>query len=201
MGITVDDQLTFKNHIENVSRKIAIATGFLYRGREVLGRRELKLLYNTTILPHLSYCNLVWGINYPTNLLRLQLLQKKAARVILGLQYNEPVPHRFQELDISPITQLIQKRCLMLTYKIRHSIAPVQMQHLLDWRHDKKGMPCVRHRGPLMVPFARTKYQRHTFKYFAPKLLNSLVVTHDMNLDVPISTYKASISEVFAGNI
>ena len=201
LGITVDDQLTFKNHIENVSRKIAIAIGFLYRGREVLGRRELKLVYNAILLPHLNYCNLVWGINYPTNLQRLQLLQKKAARVILGLQYNEPVSHRFQELDISPITQLIERRCLMLIYKIKHSLAPVQMQHLLDWRQDKEDMPCVRHRGPMIVPFARTKYQQHSFKYFAPKLINSLFITHNMSLDIPISAYKAKISEVFAGNI
>ena len=89
----------------------------------------------------------------------------------------------------------------MLTYKIRHSIAPVQMQHLLDWREDKEDMPCVRHRGPLIVPFARTKYQQHLFKYFAPKLVNSLVITHNINLDIPISAYKAKISEVFAGNI
>ena len=89
----------------------------------------------------------------------------------------------------------------MLIYKIKHSIAPLQMQHLLNWRRDKTDMPCVRHRGPLVVPFARTKYQQHTFKYFAPKLMNSLVMTYNLNLDSPISTYKANIAKVLADNI
>ena len=89
----------------------------------------------------------------------------------------------------------------MLIYKIKHSIAPLQMQHLLDWRQEKADMPCVRRRGPLVVPFARTKYQQHTFKYFAPKLMNSLAMTHNMNLDIPISTYKANIVKVLTDNI
>ena len=86
----------------------------------------------------------------------------------------------------------------MLIYKIRHLIAPLQMQHLLDWRQDKADMPCVRHRGPLVMPFARTKYQQHACKYFAPKLMNSLVMSHNVNLDSLISTHKANIVKVFA---
>ena len=195
LGVTVDEQLSFKQHIDNVTRKIAVGIGCLYRGREVLERKDLKLLYNAIVLPHLTYCNLVWGINYRTNLNRLQLLQKRAARVILGLRYSDPVTHRFKELDIIPIDQLIKKRCLMMIYKIKHSLAPEQMRHLLDWRGDSN-TPRVRFRGPLIVPFARTKYRQHTFKIFASKLLNSLSGSYEMNLNVSISAFKTRIAEV-----
>ena len=110
LGVMVDEQLSFKRHIENIARKLAVGIGFLFRGREVLGRKELILLYNTLLLPHLNYCSLVWGINYPTNLHRLHILQKRAVRVILGLGYNDPVKHIFCELGISPIRELIEKK-------------------------------------------------------------------------------------------
>ena len=116
LGVVVDEQLSFKYHIENVARKLAIGIGFLYRGREVLGRKELLLLYNMLLLPHINYCNLVWGINYTTNLHKIQILQKRAVRVILGLGYSDPVTHRFHELGISPISELITKKSLMMIY-------------------------------------------------------------------------------------
>ena len=102
LGVMVDEQLSFKRHIESIARKLAVGIGFLYRGREVLGRKELILLYNTLLLPHLNYCSLVWGINYPTNLHRLQILQKRAVRVILGLGYNDPVKHIFLQTGYIP---------------------------------------------------------------------------------------------------
>ena len=46
----------------------------------------LLTLYNTLILPHLSYCILVWGSKIQTNH-RLHLLQKKAVRIITNKDY------------------------------------------------------------------------------------------------------------------
>ena len=196
LGIIVDEQLSFKHHIENISRKFAIGLGFLYRGREVLDCKELQLLYNSVLLPHLTYCNLVWGINYPTNLNKLQQLQKRAARVILGLKYGDPVSHRLHELKMLSINQLVKKRCLMMIYKIKHSLVPLQMRYLLNWRMDNSALPCVRRRGLLIVPFAKTKYKHHTFKLYAPKLLNELSALNYIDLDVPISKYKVKVTEI-----
>ena len=33
LGIVVDEQLSFKHHIENVTRKLAVGIAFLHRGR------------------------------------------------------------------------------------------------------------------------------------------------------------------------
>ena len=115
------------------------------------------MLYNTILLPNLTYCNLIWGINYSSHLNRLKILQKRAARVILGIGYNEPVSHRFHELGIIPINHLVEKRCLILIYKIKHSLAPSQTQHLLERRSTTSNTPNVRHRGCLITPYARTK--------------------------------------------
>lgn len=200
LGVIVDERLTFKQHIDSVAAKFAMNIGFLYRGREILTCIQLKLLYNAILLPHLTYCNLVWGINYPTHLNRLHLLQKRAARVILGLGYIDSVKHRLQEVGIIAIDELIQKRCMLLVYKIKHSMAPSQMQHLLHWRLSNSNVPRVRNRGPMMVPFARTKYKQHTFKIFAPKLFNSLSEMHAIDLNVPISAYKTNVAKCMASN-
>lgn len=65
------------------------------------------------------------------------------------------------------------------------------MQRLLKWRSDTSDMPHVRYRGPLIVPFARTKYKQHSFNFFAPKLLNEMKT---IDLNVSISTFKRQIA-------
>ena len=150
--------------------------------------------------PQLTYCNLVWGINYQTHLKRLNILQKRAARVILGLSYCEHVTDKLRDINIWPIEQIIKKNCLMTIYKIKHSLTPLQMQNLLHWRQQNPIIPCVRQRGPLIVPFARTKYKQLTFKCFAPKLFNSLSVLYNIDLNVPISAFKAKVAEVMAAD-
>ena len=67
LGAILDEKLTFKEHIEYVAKKLSIGIGFLYRAREALNYKQLTLLYNAILVPHINYCNLVWGINYPVH--------------------------------------------------------------------------------------------------------------------------------------
>ena len=70
------------------------------------------------------------------------------------------------------------------------------MQNLLCWRPDDTAAPCVRQRGPMIVPYAKTKYKQLTFKYFAPKLLNSLSALCHVEFDVSISMFKTFIAKI-----
>ena len=124
-----------------------------------------------------------------------------AARIILGLGYSDPVSHRFPELDISPINQLIKKRCMIMIHKIKHSMAPIQMQYLLEWRPEEADMIRIRHRCPLIVPFARTKFRQHAFRIFAPRLINSLSVSCNISFNIPISAFKAKVAKVSVDSI
>ena len=68
LGVIVDEKLSFKKHIEHVSKKLSIGIGFLYWGRKILNSKQLTLMYKASIQPYLTYCNLVWGINYSTDI-------------------------------------------------------------------------------------------------------------------------------------
>ena len=70
------------------------------------------------------------------------------------------------------------------------------MQNLLCWIPDDSAAPCVRQRGPMIVPYAKRKYKQHTFKIFAPKLLNSLSALCHVEFNVPISIFKTFIAKI-----
>ena len=80
-------------------------TGVIFRLRRIYPREILLTVYNTLILPHLSYCILVWGSKIKNNHLLL-LLQKKAVRNIANEDYiahSEPLCKSLNILKIPDI--------------------------------------------------------------------------------------------------
>ena len=60
-GVILASSLKWDKHVAHVSLKISRVIDVLYRLKHIFSREVLLSLYNTLILPHLSYCILVWG--------------------------------------------------------------------------------------------------------------------------------------------
>ena len=90
LGITIDHELTFDDHVDSLCGKLAQRIEILRSIRSLLPQNERVLLYNTTIKPILMYGSSIWGsITSKQNLTRLLNLQKRAARVILNKNTRE----------------------------------------------------------------------------------------------------------------
>ena len=71
LGLTLDETLSWKTHIQDVSNKISKTIGILNRLKNVLPGNILKLIYSSLVLPRIYYCNLAWGHN-PGRIIKLQ---------------------------------------------------------------------------------------------------------------------------------
>ena len=171
----------------------------MYRGKGLLESKELKQIYNALILPHLNYCSLVWGINFWTNLQRIEILQKRAARVILNLGFRDHVYQRFDEIGIQTFHQLLHLKCMITIYKIKNGMYPQHLNSLLSWK--PLGNHALRRQELLEVPFARTVYKQNTFRIYASKLCNALNANSRINFNTPISTFKRIIRESIRQNL
>ena len=88
LGVFVDENLKWNIHINMIENKLARSIGILKKLSHKLSHHALKALYNSFIEPYLSYCNLIWGSNYSTNLYCLYVLQKNALRIVCNVRYN-----------------------------------------------------------------------------------------------------------------
>ena len=61
LGLNINKNLNWKNHIDCISIKISRTIGIMKRLRHVTPFDVLVMLYNTLILPHINYCILAWG--------------------------------------------------------------------------------------------------------------------------------------------
>jgi len=90
LGVWLDPSLTWSLQIDKISKTVSKRNGLLRRLRNILPQKILNLLYKALILPHLDYCDVVWGNAGKTHLKHLDRLQNTAGKIILGLPRRYP---------------------------------------------------------------------------------------------------------------
>ena len=86
--VLIDDNLTQKNHVDEISKKISSGTGALKRLQPFASSNTAKNIYNYLIQPHFGYCCTVWdGINNQLTR-KLHQLQNRVARVVTKSSYE-----------------------------------------------------------------------------------------------------------------
>ena len=82
LGVFVDENLDWKEHIHIISGKISRSIGILSKSTFYLSKETLFDLYFSLVYLYLYYGNIIWGCTYGTNLERLKVLQKRVIRII-----------------------------------------------------------------------------------------------------------------------
>ena len=84
LGLTLNKQLNWNDHINSVANKIPSTVGVLNKLKKFLPTDILKQIYSSLILPRLYYCNLIWGYKPK----RISNIQKQAISIICQQKYN-----------------------------------------------------------------------------------------------------------------
>ena len=82
LGVIINENLSWKQHIEILSSKISKTIGILYKSRDVLSKQCLKQLYFSFIHSYVNYVNIAWARASNSKLENVYCYQKHAARVI-----------------------------------------------------------------------------------------------------------------------
>ena len=115
LGVQIDANLTWKEHVNEICQKISRSIGVINRLKQTIPRKILLTLYNTMILPYISYCNIIWGncAIYLSN--RILILQKRATRIINNAQpltHTDPLFKKFKILKVNDINRLQVAVCM-----------------------------------------------------------------------------------------
>ena len=168
LGITLDEGLTWKNHIDLIKNKISKTIGVFYRLAKIFPEEILVTLYNSLIASHLNYGILAWGIAAP----RLEKLQKKAIRLITNSKYIAHTNPLFKRLQLLKIVDIFKLRVLKFYYNLYNGLLPVYFNVFLDIITRE---PLRVLRNPLIhQPVLRTKYAECNLLFQLINVINSL---------------------------
>lgn len=134
LGVYLDPQLSFSNHIEYMCKKIGKKLGFFNRVASCLSQWTRMLVYNTIILPHFTYaCSLLISCT-KEDIQRLQVQQNKAMRILLRCNRYTPISIMLGTLEWLNIEQSVRMANLVLIYKIEHNLQPEYLTSYLEKR-------------------------------------------------------------------
>ena len=83
MGVILDKNLNFNNHIDFLVKKSTQKLGALGKVRKCVRRSTALMLYKIMNLPHFDYCSIIYMNTSELNLPKLQVIQNSACRIIL----------------------------------------------------------------------------------------------------------------------
>jgi hypothetical protein len=133
LGVILDETLSFEKHIIAMSKKISQKIGLLRRLRTILPRTHLITVYNTLVMPHMDYCDVIWGTCGQTLFQRIFRLQKRAIRTLMNVGYRDHTAPLFHELKWLPLKERQEFHTCILVYKGLHSMLPSTICDMLKY--------------------------------------------------------------------
>ena len=117
LGVIVDSELSFKNHVHEKINKAYQMIGIINRNFKDLDTYSLVLLYKCMVRSHLEYANSVWN-PYRVSLIEdIEKVQKRATKLVKGLKkltYKE----RLQRLNLPTLKYRRLRGDMIEVYKI-----------------------------------------------------------------------------------
>lgn len=136
LGHLIDENLSWKYHIEHVHNKLSSANYALARSKNFLPVKIRHILYHSIFAPHLEYGILAWGGARKTQLKSLFILQKKALRNIEGASARAHSDPLFFTSGILKLGDLSKFHSAIFMYKYMNELLPASFrgmfQHLTE---------------------------------------------------------------------
>ena len=167
-GVILDENMSWKPHLDMVANKISKYTRILNKLKHYLPVDILRTLYFSMINSNLNYGILVWGYSCQ----RLIKLQKKAICIISGSKYNAHTGPLSKSLDILTLEDLLNLSALKFYYKYIKDTLP---SYFYSFRIVTQGSihdHMTRQRDLLRTERTRTTFADKGLRVYLPKLIN-----------------------------
>ena len=165
LGITLNQTLSWSDHIEALFTKVNQRLGIKRRVKHLLTVESRRTLVNSLVMPIFDYADFVWGHKNNSVLMNnLQVLQNKAATIILDAHPLSSASESLRSLNLQPLTTrrhfhrcLIMHKCLnnYIDFKFNFKFSSdihsyntrLQTEHTFGTRQEELGeagiqLPC-----------------------------------------------------------
>lgn len=113
LGITIDENISWDSHINNLSKKLNSSLYALKRIKNVSDATTAQTAYHALFESHLRYGVTIWGSTKAGNLQRILLLQKRAVRILTGLDPRDSCREAFVSLQIMTVIALYIREVIL----------------------------------------------------------------------------------------
>ena len=173
LGVILDENLSWKSHFSHIANKISKSIGIIYKASFCLPLESLRTLYYSIIYPYLQYCVIVWGLTYPTNIRRIELLQKRIIRILNKSAFDAHTSPIFKKLGLLKLNDICMLQLGQFMFHHKFSLLPERFDNMF-LKNDQTHTFNTRNSSKYHVPSCRTNIRQFSVRFQGPKFFNSL---------------------------
>ncbi len=171
LGLTLDDKLRWNRHIDKISNKISRNVGILNSMKHFLPVSIKTLLYNSLVVSHINYGLILWGYSCK----RIEILQKKAIRIISLSKYNAHTEPIFKHLKLLKVSDILKLQMLKLYYKFKHGQLPTYLLNMPFYPNRDVHSYNTRNRNQIHHGRPAHSFAAKSLRYHLPILVNETI--------------------------
>ena len=191
--MVIDPCLKWNYHIDYLSTILSRNIGLINRAKFFLDKHSLILLYHSLVLPYINYCCLIWGFTFPTHLHKIEVLQKRAVRLIDNqsrLAHTDPI---FRQLGLLKVNDIAKQQLIILMHnKIKSSI-PSQVASLFIQSNPTSIR--TRNNHHFFEPFTGKLYSTRVASWIGPRIWNR-IISSQLSFNEVIELSKLQIKQL-----
>ena len=157
LGLTVDGELKFHSQTASAVSRGNQILGVIKRTFVNLNRDTLPLLYKSLVRPHLEYANSIWGPIFQLDKIKLELVQRRATRLIPAIRHLT-YEERLRYLKLPSLEFRRRRGDMVSVYNIMHGNTCLKREDFFqfDLTSTTRG-----HQLKVFKPRARTRPRRN----------------------------------------
>jgi hypothetical protein len=133
LGVVIDSQLRFTEHLNYIIKSIAYKINYLRRISQHLSQWTRLTIYNTLIHPHFCYCATILYLLNQNEIGRLQKLQNRAMRIILNCSRLTSIAEMLKRLGWLPVRMLLIYYTLIFVFNIKVGNSPSYLSNKIKY--------------------------------------------------------------------
>ena len=107
LGVTFDNSLSFKLHIDKLTKKLSRSVGILAELKPYLNSKALLSLCYAIFHSHLQYGLITWSSTFKTYLKKVSIIQNKAVKIVGGGNYCDRATPFYSKLRILKLVDMV----------------------------------------------------------------------------------------------
>ena len=132
------------------------------------------IIYRSILGPYFTYCCIVWDNISETQIVNLQKLQNRGARIITGASYLQRSSHVLCELGWMTLETKRKRQKAILMFKILNGLTPRFLSEMFTHSASFHAYGLRSSRMNLALPKSHTEFYRNSFAFTRPKIWNDL---------------------------
>ena len=173
LGVIIDENLTWKNHIDAISKTISRNIGMLTKMKHYVPGYILYSLYCTLVLPYINYGILIWGNTCKTYLDKIFKLQKWAIRTISLQHYRSHTGPLFEKYNVLNVFDSFKLELGVFMYKHQTKLLPKTFSNYFT-KHNQIHKYPTRNAEDYSIHRAKKMFSDRSIRITGPTLWNTL---------------------------